>query len=173
MSTLQEPQKHLESIGPRQRKAEIAGIYSICSSHRMVLEAAFTQAGKDESPLLIEATCNQVNQFGGYSGMIPADFADYIYSMAGRIGFDRKKLMIGGDHLGPYVWKSEPAENAMKKAEKLISDCIRAGYAKIHLDASMPLGDDNTEQISHELSAQRTARLCRAAENNAQQMQQK
>ncbi|MFP4668084.1 MAG: class II D-tagatose-bisphosphate aldolase non-catalytic subunit [Desulfosalsimonas sp.] len=173
MSTLQEPQKHLESIGPRQRKAEIAGIYSICSSHRMVLEAAFTQAGKDESPLLIEATCNQVNQFGGYSGMIPADFADYIYSMAGRMGFDRKKLMIGGDHLGPYVWKSEPAENAMKKAEKLISDCIRAGYAKIHLDASMPLGDDNTEQISHELSAQRTARLCRAAENTAQQMQQK
>ncbi|MCF8094341.1 MAG: class II D-tagatose-bisphosphate aldolase, non-catalytic subunit [Desulfobacteraceae bacterium] len=172
MKNRQTPRNYLESIGPCQRRGETAGIYSICSSHRIVLEAAFAQAKEDKSPLLVEATCNQVNQFGGYSGMTPADFAEYVFSMARRMNFDQKRLMIGGDHLGPYVWRKEPAEKAMEKAQTMVSDCVRAGYSKIHLDASMPLGDDEDEIISNEISAKRAARLCNAAERTAEQIQQ-
>ena len=50
------------------------GIYSVCSAHPWVLEAAMEQALADNSPLLIEATSNQVNHLGGYTGITPADF---------------------------------------------------------------------------------------------------
>lgn len=170
MNSRPAPDKYLESIGPRQRAGTAAGIYSICSSQRIVLEAVLQQAAEDQSPLLVESTCNQVNQFGGYSGMTPADFAEYIFSMARRLGFPEENLMLGGDHLGPHVWRGEPAEKAMEKAEDLVAQCVMAGYVKIHLDASMPLGDDSSGGISHELSARRTAILCRAAENAAKRV---
>ncbi|MBS3754314.1 MAG: class II D-tagatose-bisphosphate aldolase, non-catalytic subunit [Desulfobacterales bacterium] len=170
MDIATQPRAYLSSIGPRQRSGEPAGIYSVCSSHPLVLEAAFYQAEADKSPLLVESTCNQVNQFGGYSGMTPADFAAYIYRMAEQVQFDPRGLMLGGDHLGPYVWRSEPAESAMEKAETLVSECVFAGYGKIHLDASMPLGNDNGRAISAQTSAERAARLCRAAERAAAQM---
>ena len=42
--------------------------------HPLVLEAAIRYASANQTPLLIEATLNQVDQFGGYTGMTPADF---------------------------------------------------------------------------------------------------
>ena len=170
MDTAAQPRDYLLSIGPRQRSGEPVGIYSVCSAHPMVLAAALDQAETDKSPLLVESTCNQVNQFGGYAGMTPADFAAYISRMAEQMQFDPQELMLGGDHLGPYAWRHEPAESAMEKAETLVSDCVLAGYGKIHLDASMPLGDDNGRAISAQTSAERAARLCRAAERAAAQI---
>ena len=64
-------------------------------------------------PLLIEATCNQVNQDGGYTGMTPADFRRFVEGIAARTGFPADRLMLGGDHLGPNPWKSLPADQAM------------------------------------------------------------
>lgn len=138
----------------------------------MVLEAAFEQAKEEKGPLLVEATCNQVNQFSGYSGMTPADFAEYVIRMAWRMDFPAQRLMIGGDHLGPYPWRKEPARAAMEKAKTLVHECVQAGYGKIHLDASMPLGDDDEAEIPQELSAERTARLCLAAEKAAEKIHQ-
>ncbi len=43
------------------------------------------------------------------------------------------------------------------------------GYTKIHLDASMKLGDDDpSHPLELELSARRTAQLAKAAENACQ-----
>ena len=36
-------------------------------------------------PVLIEATCNQVNQEGGYTGMTPADFRTYVLGIADAV----------------------------------------------------------------------------------------
>ena len=36
------------------------------------------RAGTTAAPVLIEATCNQVNQQGGYTGMTPADFRGFV-----------------------------------------------------------------------------------------------
>ena len=60
------------------------GITSVCSAHPWVIRAAAAQARDDGTLLLIEATCNQVNQDGGYTGMRPADFRDFVRELAGR-----------------------------------------------------------------------------------------
>jgi hypothetical protein len=52
----------------RRRAGEIAGISSICSSHPNVIEATLRRCKQDGVRALIEATCNQVNQEGGYTG---------------------------------------------------------------------------------------------------------
>ena len=139
------------------------GIYSVCSAHRLVLEAAFAQATRDHSPLLIEATCNQVNQDGGYTGLTPAQFRDYVQSIAREMNFPTERLILGGDHLGPNPWRNQPAATAMEKACIMVSAFAAAGFSKIHLDASMPCGDDRQPLASEEI-ADRAARLCEAAE---------
>ena len=53
------------------RRGERTGLYSICSAEPVVLEAGMAQAREDGSILCVESTCNQVNQFGGYTGMTP------------------------------------------------------------------------------------------------------
>lgn len=148
-----------------QKQGQARGIYSVCSAHGFVLEACIQQAIKDDSPLLIESTCNQVNQFGGYTGMTPADFRDYVHGLADKFSFPKDRLVLGGDHLGPNPWQTEPAKTAMDKAKTLVQDTVWAGYAKIHLDASMKCADDDPAcPLPVELAADRAAELCLAAE---------
>ncbi|MEX2961184.1 D-tagatose-bisphosphate aldolase, class II, non-catalytic subunit [Microbulbifer sp. TYP-18] len=142
------------------------GIYSVCSAHGLVLEAAMEQALADDTPLLIEATANQVNQFGGYTGMRPMDFFDYVMTLADGVGLDSARLLLGGDHLGPVCWQSEPAGTAMQKARDLIDAYVAAGFSKIHLDCSMPCADDQLP-LADKLIAARAADLCRVAEEAA------
>lgn len=115
-------------------------------------------------PLLIEATCNQANQFGGYTGMTAADFRRQVESIAGRVGFPASRLILGGDHLGPFPWQSLNAARAMENALEMVRSYVRAGFAKIHLDASMPCMDDPTP-LPDETIAERAATLARVAES--------
>lgn len=142
------------------------GIFSICSAHPLVLETVFEYAVETDCPrVLIEATANQVNQFGGYTGMTPALFRDFVLDLAEKMGFPTERLILGGDHLGPLVWQDRPAEEALRLSEELIRTYVEAGFVKIHLDTSMPLGDDSLDSpIADELIARRGARLCRVAE---------
>lgn len=142
------------------------GIYAICSAQGLVLEAAMEQALADDTPVLIEATANQVNQFGGYTGMQPADFFDYVMTLADRAGLAASRVLLGGDHLGPVCWQAEPAETAMAKARDLVDAYVAAGFTKIHLDCSMPCADD-TLPLADEIIAARAADLCRSAEEAA------
>jgi len=151
----------LDEIVKGQKRGENAGITSICSSHPWVLKAALRM----KEPVLVESTCNQVNQFGGYTGMTPADFVHFVHELANLNGFPLDQLILGGDHLGPNPWQSEPAASAMQKSAEMIRSYVKAGYKKIHLDASMKLGDDDPEHpLDLELVAQRTALLAKAAE---------
>jgi D-tagatose-1,6-bisphosphate aldolase subunit GatZ/KbaZ len=155
------------------RKGSAVGLYSVCSSNRTVLEASVSQAKKDNAFLFVESTSNQVNQFGGYTGMQAEDFAVFIRELAQSSGFPFEKIVLGGDHLGPNVWQGEKAESAMEKAEALVKSCVKAGYKKIHLDASMFCLDDagdRTKPLSDEISAERTARLCKACEDTAEKL---
>jgi D-tagatose-1,6-bisphosphate aldolase subunit GatZ/KbaZ len=55
----------------------------------------------------------------------------------------------------------------MHKAANLLRDYVQAGYTKLHLDASMRLGDDDpTRPLDVELAASRTVMLARAAEES-------
>jgi D-tagatose-1,6-bisphosphate aldolase subunit GatZ/KbaZ len=148
------------------RAGKRRGIYSVCSANRLVLEAAFTKAASDRSPLLLEATSNQVNQEDGYTGLTPIQFRDHVHSIAKEMHFPLEKLILGGDHLGPNPWRDQPAAIAMDKASAMVSAYAAAGYSKIHLDASMPCCDDRVPLASEEI-ARRAARLCEVAESSA------
>jgi D-tagatose-1,6-bisphosphate aldolase subunit GatZ/KbaZ len=156
----------LPAIIAAHKRGSPLGVYSICSANPFVLEAGVQQALEDGSPLLIESTCNQVNQEGGYTGMTPAGFRDYVQDITDKSGLPRERLILGGDHLGPSPWQHESVESAMTKARVLVRDCVLAGYTKIHLDASVKCADDAADSpLDRSISARRTAELCLAAEN--------
>jgi D-tagatose-1,6-bisphosphate aldolase subunit GatZ/KbaZ len=150
----------------RHKTGEPVGIYSVCSAHPTVVHAAIAQAAADGSYVLIEATSNQVDQYGGYTGLRPAEFRELVLGIADRNGFARERVVLGGDHLGPNRWQRESASAAMAKAEVLIASYVEAGYTKIHLDCSMSCADDPTV-LPDETVASRTARLLRVAEDTA------
>ncbi len=153
-------QRHLA----KRRQGGASGICSVCSAHPWVIRAAAEQAAEDGSLLLIEATSNQVNQFGGYTGMRPAEFRSFVLEHVAAAGVGAQRLILGGDHLGPNPWRALPAEEAMGRAETMVAEYARAGFGKIHLDASMACGGD-PERLSDEVVAQRAARLCKVAEH--------
>lgn len=158
--------KLLRNIIDQNRSGKPKGIYSVCSAHPLVIEAAIEFALSNNTPLLIEATANQVNQFGGYTGMRAVDFFEFVTDLANRKNFPKDNIILGGDHLGPVCWKNENSENAMKKADDLIRDYVSAGFKKIHLDCSMECADD-VSPLSDEIIASRAARLCVTAEKEA------
>jgi len=153
----------LRRIAEANRAGEARGVYSVCSAHALVLEACADQAVADGGPLLVEATCNQVDQDGGYTGMRPADFRAFATDLALARGLPADRLILGGDHLGPNPWRNEPEVDAMAKAETLVRGYVEAGFVKIHLDASMACAGD-PDPLPPELIAARATRLCRAAE---------
>lgn len=142
------------------------GIYSVCSAHPLVIEAVLLFNRSLDTHVLIEATSNQVNQYGGYTGMRPADFRDFVFAIANKVKFPTSRIILGGDHLGPNCWQHESAEVAMQKAEVLIAQYVKAGFRKIHLDTSMSCADDSVP-LAPDVVAERSARLCLVAENTA------
>ncbi|MFT3761445.1 MAG: D-tagatose-bisphosphate aldolase, class II, non-catalytic subunit [Pseudoxanthomonas sp.] len=148
----------------RHKQGDACGIASICSAHPLVLEASLRHALRHDAPMtLFEATCNQVNQDGGYTGMAPADFVAFVHGIAARVGIDPARIVLGGDHLGPNPWVALDAEAAMAKAETMVAAYVAAGFRKIHLDCSMSCADDPTPLPEAEI-VRRAVRLCRVAE---------
>ncbi|EED1487900.1 TPA: class II D-tagatose-bisphosphate aldolase, non-catalytic subunit, partial [Escherichia coli] len=52
--------KHLTEMVRQHKAGKTNGIYAVCSAHPLVLEAAIRYASANQTPLLIEATSNQV-----------------------------------------------------------------------------------------------------------------
>jgi D-tagatose-1,6-bisphosphate aldolase subunit GatZ/KbaZ len=145
------------------KRGQHSGVYSVCSSHPLVIEAALRAAARDDQYALIESTSNQVNQFGGYSGMRPADFRQYVAGIAARSSLPMQRVLLGGDHLGPNCWRTESADIALERSEQLVADYVAAGFRKIHLDCSMSCADD-ADSLNDAVVAARAARLCQASE---------
>jgi D-tagatose-1,6-bisphosphate aldolase subunit GatZ/KbaZ len=148
----------------RHRAGDPVGITAVCSAHPVVLEAALSEGARHGTSVLVEATSNQVNQFGGYTGMRPADFHRFVSGIAAACGLPASRLLLGGDHLGPNCWQGEPSEVAMVKSEAMVAEYVRAGFRKIHLDCSMACADDGTP-LPDSLVAARAARLALACEH--------
>lgn len=148
-----------------QKEGKAVGIYSACSANKFVIEAVLKRGKNDNSCVLIESTANQCDQFGGYTGMKPVDFKNYVYKIAEELEFDTNKLFLGGDHLGPLTWGNLDEAEAMKNAEDLIRAYVLAGFTKIHIDTSMKVkSDDPNTRLSDEVIAARGAHLAKIAE---------
>ncbi len=155
--------QRLAEIGRRRAAGEAVGVTSICSAHPMVIEAALRHGQRRSADVLIEATCNQVNQDGGNTGMTPADFRAFVETIARDVGFDPSRLILGGDHLGPNPWKHLPAQDAMTKASTMIGAFAAAGFSKLHLDTSMGCKGEPAA-LADVATAERAARLAELAE---------
>ena len=154
----------------RHKRIGSGGVYSACSAHPMALRAVMSQARADDSLVCVEATSNQVDQFGGYTGMKPADFSQFVARLAKEVKLPMDRIILGGDHLGPNAWRGESSTSAMAKAQELVRAYVSAGFTKIHLDASMPCADDKAagkEFLPDEVVAERAAHLCAICEQTA------
>lgn len=154
---------YLRELIIRRQNGEKIGIPSYCTANPIVIEACLSLGKRINQPILIEATANQVNQFGGYTGMRPADFRDMVFGIADKIGFERNNLILGGDHLGPLTWAGLDEASAMRNAVDLVSEYVEAGFKKIHLDTSMKLASDAADKpLGNEVIASRGAILYEA-----------
>jgi D-tagatose-1,6-bisphosphate aldolase subunit GatZ/KbaZ len=153
----------LQDVLIRNRHSGKGGVYAVCSAHPWVINAAIKQALENDSVLHVESTSSQVNQLGGYSGQTPSQFADFVKAAARRMGLSEDRILLGGDHLGPFPWRAEASDSALGKACELTRACVLAGYRKIHLDASMACADD-AKVLPEQVVASRAAVLCQAAE---------
>jgi D-tagatose-1,6-bisphosphate aldolase subunit GatZ/KbaZ len=61
----------LDEVIRRQKAGEPRGVASVRSAHPPAIEAAVLQACETGRQVLVEATSNQVAQYGGYPGMRP------------------------------------------------------------------------------------------------------
>lgn len=156
----------IKDIVKRYKNGEHAGIFSVCTSNQYVIEAAMSRLKDENMYLLIESTANQVDQFGGYTGMKPKDFINYIYKLARDNNFNEDRIILGGDHLGPLTWTNLDPEVAMENSKNLIREYVLAGFTKIHIDTSMPIkGDMESGNFGDEIIAKRAATLCKVAED--------
>ncbi len=161
---------YLHELVAAQKRGDAAGIASICSANTFVIIAALEYAKKQNLSVCIESTGRQVNQYGGYSGMQPKQFAQYVRRICKKLKLGEDQVILGGDHIGPDSWRFENSDMAMAKARDLIRHCVNAGYRKLHLDPSIPCKDDICDGRPHlflKTIAERTASLCETAEEAA------
>lgn len=157
----------LKKIVEKQKQGEAVAIYSACSANEYVIQAVLQRAKETNSVALIEATANQCDQNGGYTGMKPADFKTYVLAIAKKIGISENRVFLGGDHLGPLTWTDLDEAKAMANAEELIRQYVSAGFTKIHIDTSMKVADDDPGiRLSDEVIARRGAQLARVAQDS-------
>lgn len=156
----------LDQLAELRRAGSPRGITSVCSAHPVVLRAALRHGHDTGATVLIEATCNQVNHHGGYTGMQPADFAALVGTIASEEQCPAEQIVLGGDHLGPNPWRDQPAEAAMTEAEQMVEAYVAAGFRKIHLDASMGCAGE-LAALDDKATAGRAVRLAAAAESVA------
>lgn len=157
---------YLRKIVKMQKAGEPVGIYSACTGNEIVLEACMRHAKETGTVLLIESTANQVDQYGGYTGMKPADFVQMCEKLSECVGLPMDRIILGGDHLGPLTFAHYEEKKAMEEAEELIRQYVMAGFTKIHIDTSMKVAsDDPEERLSDEIIARRGAVLAKTAED--------
>ncbi|MCP4384054.1 MAG: D-tagatose-bisphosphate aldolase, class II, non-catalytic subunit [Hyphomicrobiales bacterium] len=158
----------LNELARLRRQGTPRGIPSVCSAHPVVLRAALRHGRDTGATVLIEATCNQVNHQGGYTGMKPADFAALVARLAGEEGCAADQIVLGGDHLGPNPWRDRPVAAALAEAESMMAAYVAAGFRKIHLDASMGCAGEPVA-LDDETTAGRAVRLAAVAEKTARE----
>lgn len=162
-------QVQLDELAALRTNGTPRGIASVCSAHPIVLRAALRHGVATGASVLIEATCNQVNHLGGYTGMTPADFVALVSGIAAEEGCPMSQVILGGDHLGPNPWRDKPADMAMAEAEQMVAAYVRAGFRKIHLDASMGCAGEPVA-LDDAATAGRAVRLAAVAEKAAREM---
>ncbi len=84
--------------GLEHNRTGLGGVaVSVCSAHPDVLRATFRTAIKYETFALIESTSNQVDQYGGYTGMRQGEGVRRGQRPAEEGRFAEEGIVLGGD----------------------------------------------------------------------------
>lgn len=150
--------KALRDLIAQNRAGDPVAIPSVCSAQADVIKACLMRAQTLDRMVVVEATSNQVNQDGGYTGMTPADFVGFVHRLAREAQVDRARIIFGGDHLGPQAWRNHAPALAMAKAHELVNDYVVAGFHKIHLDCSEGCAEEPA-QLNDAVTAERSTAL--------------
>ena len=124
----------------RHKAGEPVGVYSVCSAHPTVLEAAIRRPPRTTATCSSRRRRNQVDQFGGYTGHASgATSATWCSASPTRTASRGTGWCSAATTSGRTAGSARPPSVAMEHAETLIAAYVEAGYAKIHLDCSMSL----------------------------------
>jgi len=154
----------LRMIVEGNRRGEQIGIPSWCTAHPLTLRAILEAHRYDDEPILIEASGDQVNQFGGSSGLTPATLRMLVENIADETDVDPRRIILGGHQLGPGPWKNRSASVASELSRDMVKAHVEAGFTKLHFDASAADGGDT--KASEQTEAERIAGLCAVAEGS-------
>lgn len=148
-----------------------SALYSVCTADPLVIRAAVRHAKRNDYILVIEATANQVNQYGGYTGMKPNDYVGLVRRIMDEECLTENRVILGGDHLGPLTWQNLSEDEAMARSEELVYAFTIAGFTKIHLDTSMRVAtDDPNAPLDVRVCARRGARLANCVKKAYQEL---
>lgn len=163
----------LKELLSNRHKSNIKGVYCACTANATVIKACLVKAKATNTPIVIEATANQVDQYGGYTGMKPIDFKNLVKDLCEEVGYDFNRVMLGGDHLGPLTFAKYDEAKAMEEAKELIKQYVLAGFTKIHIDTSMKIStDDPDKKLETKVIAQRASVLMEVANEAFKQLQE-
>ena len=153
MTNLQIQNPISELLQKRGQNREM-GLYSCCSANEYVIRAALRRAKDRDTVVLVEATANQVNQNGGYTGMTPVAFRAFLNRLAEEENFPIDKLFCGGN-------------GELKAAMQYMSQSFRIRNPKIK-DLFMDIA---AEELSHMEMVAQTINLLNGHDVEADKVQ--
>ena len=120
-----------------KNKAKLSASIQLALQMKLVLRACMQRAKETNSVLLIEATANQVDQYGGYTGMKPKDFMKFVEELAAIGGLDMDRIILGGDHLGPLTFVQYEKKRLCKKPLNSFVSLYLLALQRFMIDTSM------------------------------------
>ncbi|MHA2227299.1 MAG: class II fructose-bisphosphate aldolase, partial [Candidatus Hodarchaeales archaeon] len=113
-----------------------------------VVEGILRAAKDTRSPIVFELAKSESDLQGGYTGLTPSKYADFVIKMAKKVQYSN--YVIHGDHI--KIAKKED----FPEVKELISAQINAGYTSFAIDASFmydPSGSNDREHLAKNIEA--------------------
>ncbi|MHA1972302.1 MAG: class II fructose-bisphosphate aldolase [Candidatus Hodarchaeales archaeon] len=113
-----------------------------------LVEGIFKAAKDTKSPIIFELAKSESDLKGGYTGLTPSTFAEYVMEEAKKVKYSY--YLIHGDHIKIAKIDDIP------KVKELISAQIEAGFTSFAIDASFMYnlnGSNNREHLAGNIQA--------------------
>jgi len=143
-------------------------LLAVCPNSEAVTRAALAASLEASAPMLFAATLNQVDREGSYTGWTPESFVRFVENESERIGLSTPPLVCL-DHGGPWLKDHHTTagltlDETMEEVRRSLEACIDAGYALLHIDATIDRTLPEDSPIPIELVVERTLDLIQHAE---------
>jgi D-tagatose-1,6-bisphosphate aldolase subunit GatZ/KbaZ len=147
----------------REERGVELTLLAVCPNSEAVLEAAVQVAAANGMPMLFAATLNQVDRDGGYTGWTPAAFVGKLDQYGSKYGC-RDSLYPCLDHGGPWLKDRHTLdrltlEETFAEVRRSLTACLEAGYALLHIDATVDRSIAADRPMPIDLVTERTIEL--------------